>query len=320
MFRVQGQPEIVELLESANARIEQTDDDNYNGGTYTYILQLDIPVPVFAGVEPRLQEIEKAISSKLVLISQNMSNIYLNCVTIAPLTSKSTSVGPKAKPTSADVKHIWKEGFFRLFLSHVSVHKVAIAKLKSELQLRGLSAFVAHEDIAPSSNWQNEIELALSSMHALAAFLTPDFHSSNWTDQEVGFALGKSVFVVPVRLGADPYGFISKVQGLSGSLDQPDRIASLPSNTLLYHSSTHRLMSKGLASAFVVADSYANAIALSKVISTITDFTEDEKIMIQRACKDNNQVFNAIGVVSRVCSALMMSEPTKVTESDEVPF
>src|SRR5439155_10900732 len=88
---------------------------------------------------------------------------------------------------------------FRLFLSHVSEHKLLAGKLKDELLLRGISAFVAHEDIAPSLVWQNEIELALRSMHALAALLTPDFHASNWTDQEVGFALGKGILVQCIK-------------------------------------------------------------------------------------------------------------------------
>jgi hypothetical protein len=319
-YRHQGMFEIVEVLESSSARFELTDCDNWNGGTYTYALMLDIPVPVFASVESKLQDIEKGICSKLATICRDLSNDHIGSVTITPLTTKSTSIGPGPKPADVEVRHIWKEGFFRLFLSHVSAHKVAAAKLKLELQVRGISAFVAHEDIAPSLEWQNEIELALRSMHALAALLTPDFHPSNWTDQEVGFALGKGVIVVPVRLGRDPYGFIGKVQGLSGSLEQPGRVASLLSDTLLSHPSTHRHMRKGLASAFAAAESYINAISLSKVISTVKDFAEDEKALIQSACKENDQVFTPTGVVSRVCSAIGVPEPNKVSEGDDVPF
>jgi len=152
IYRHQGQSDIVEILESASARIEQTHYDNWNGGTYTYALMLDVPVPVFAAQEAKLQEIEKSSSSKLAIFSRNLTNDHLNSVSITPLTSKSTSVGPRAKPADAEVKHIWKEGFFRLFLSHVSAHKVAVTEIKSELQERGISAFVAHEDIAPESS------------------------------------------------------------------------------------------------------------------------------------------------------------------------
>jgi len=320
IYRHQGHSDIVEILESASARFELTDYDNWNGGTSTYALMLDIPVPLFASVESKLQGIEKGVCSKLATICRDLSNDHIGSVTITPLTSKSTSLGPRAKPADSEVRHIWKDGFFRLFLSHVSAHKVAVSKLKSELQVRGISAFVAHEDITPSLEWQNEIELALRSMHALAALLTPDFHNSNWTDQEVGFALGKGVLVVPVRLGADPYGFIGKVQGLSGSLDHPVRVASLLSATLLNHAATHRFMRKGLVSAFAAADSYVNAISLSKVISTAKDFAEDEKDVIKHACKENDQVFNATGVVSRVCSAIGVPEPSKVAEEDDFPF
>jgi len=149
---------------------------------------------------------------------QALSNDQLDSVIVTPLTSKSTSLGPKAKPADIEVKHLWTDGFVRLFLSHLSIHKVAVAELKSELEAFGISAFIAHEDIRPSLDWQNEIELALHSMHALAALLTQEFHGNDWTDQEIGVAWGRRVLVLPDRLGIDPYGFIGKVQGLSGSL------------------------------------------------------------------------------------------------------
>ncbi len=320
IYRHQGKADVVELLESASPRIEETDYDNWNGGTYSYALMLAIPVPVFATVEARLADIEKGISAKLSVICRNLTHDHLDSVSITPLTSKSTSVGPRMKPADAEVRHLWKEGFLRLFLSHVSAHKVAVARLKVELQCHGVSAFVAHEDITPSLEWQNEIELALRSMHALAPLLTPDFHPSNWADQEVGFALGKGVLVVPVRMGCDPYGFIGKVQGLSGSLEQPARVASLLVDVLLNHPSTHRHMRKGLVFAFAAANSYIHAINLSKVISTVNDFAEDEKSGIQRACRENSQVFNATGVVARVCSAIGVPEPNKTANADDLPF
>src|ERR1035441_661106 len=116
IYRHQGQSGVVELLESASARIEMIHSDGWNGGTYTYALMLDVPVPVFATLEAKLPDIEKSISSKLAIISRNLTNDHLNSVSITPLTSKSASVGPRAKPADAEVEHIWKEGYFRLFL------------------------------------------------------------------------------------------------------------------------------------------------------------------------------------------------------------
>jgi hypothetical protein len=81
----------------------------------------------------------------------------------------------------------------------------------------GITAFVAHNDIQPTKEWQEEIKKGLFSMKALAAILTPGFRESNWTDQETGLAIGRDVLVMAIMRGIDPYGFIAKYQGLQGA-------------------------------------------------------------------------------------------------------
>jgi len=44
-----------------------------------------------------------------------------------------------------------------------------MGRLQSSLRRFGISAFVAHVDIDPTKEWQDEIEAALFSMDALAA-------------------------------------------------------------------------------------------------------------------------------------------------------
>ncbi|MFZ5912901.1 MAG: toll/interleukin-1 receptor domain-containing protein [Pseudomonadota bacterium] len=95
--------------------------------------------------------------------------------------------------------------------------KTETAILKISLRLFGVSCFVAHEDIQPTKEWQVEIENALASMDGLVALMTDNFHVSDWTDQEVGFAFARGVPIIAVRLGKDPYGFIGKFQGLAGN-------------------------------------------------------------------------------------------------------
>ena len=122
--------------------------------------------------------------------------------------------GERNVPDEA-VKRIWgDEERFRLFLSHVSKFKGETAELKNKLAWFGVSCFVAHEDIEPEKEWQEEIEVALGSMHAFAALLTADFHKSKWTDQEVGFAYARRVPFISVRLEIDPYGFMGKFQAV----------------------------------------------------------------------------------------------------------
>ncbi len=108
----------------------------------------------------------------------------------------------------------WEQRHFRLFISHLSEHKKTVGRLQRALLQYGIAGFVAHVDIEPTREWQDEIEAGLASMDALAAVLTPGFQESNWTDQEVGYALGRGVLIVPVIHGLTPYGFIGKYQGL----------------------------------------------------------------------------------------------------------
>jgi hypothetical protein len=56
-------------------------------------------------------------------------------------------------------------------------------------------------------------------MDAFVAVMTERFHVSDWTDQEVGFALARGVPVIALRLGRDPYGFLGKFQALTRDWD-----------------------------------------------------------------------------------------------------
>lgn len=109
----------------------------------------------------------------------------------------------------------WEPFHFKLFLSHLSSFKKTTGQLQAALRRFGISAFVAHVDIEPTKEWLEEIEAGLYSMDALAAILMPGFKESNWTDQEVGVAVGRGVLVIPIMRGLNPYGFISKYQGLT---------------------------------------------------------------------------------------------------------
>jgi len=131
------------------------------------------------------------------------------------------------------IKRIWgDDATFRLFLSHKAEVKSKVASLQEELGMFGISSFVAHKDIEPTLEWQNEIENALSSMDGFVALMTDKFHESNWTDQEVGFAFARGVPIVAVRLGRDPYGFIGKFQGLTANWgDSATELTKLLSET-----------------------------------------------------------------------------------------
>ena len=321
IFRHQGLTEVVELLESAHAYFDETEYDNWNGGTSSWALRLQVPVHIFASVEPRLSSIEKEISAKLAHFDRQYPNDHLGEVTTTPITAGALPFGQRMAPSDIEVRRLWLDGRFRLFSSHVSRHKVAVSSLKEVLWLCGVDAFVAHEDIEPSLDWQREIELGLRSMHALAAIITPDFHDSRWTDQEVGWALGRGIPVVPVRLGADPYGLAGRFQGVSGTLEQPGTLAEAIVKTLLSNPQTHGEMRRALINAFAKASSCDMAKVLCRLMASVTDITDEERDALWRACTDNAQVAKAVGVPDMIYAAFgtpPVPQPNDV--HDDIPF
>jgi len=320
IFRHQGRTGTVELLERAHAWFDNVDYDNWNGGTYSWAFRLEVPVSVFASIEPHLPDVEKEILTKLAYCGRLFPNDPITAVTVSPF-SPAGAVGQRIAPSDVEVRRLWPENRFRLFLSHVSKHKIAVSKLKGELELHGVAPFVAHEDIEPTFEWEHEIELALRSMHALVALITPDFHGSSWTDQEVGWAFGRGLLVVPVRLGCDPYGLLGKVQGVSGSLAQPGMLASAIVDALLANNQTHGEMRRTVVSAFAGATSLSMATALCQHAIKIPDFTDEEKDALQTACVENIQISSHADVAEAIYNVFgRPPAKTGVANEEDVPF
>lgn len=94
-----------------------------------------------------------------------------------------------------------------------------VGQIATALEYWPFACFVAHEEIEPSLGWQEVIESALGTCDALIAFYTPDFRESAWCDQEVGWALGRGLIMIPVHLSANPHGFAGAIQAVPASLD-----------------------------------------------------------------------------------------------------
>lgn len=289
LFRLQGQPDLAEVLAAADARIEAMGSDF---GVMYYSLFLDVPVTLFAAIEPKLGEVESGIEAKLKSAIRYPHDV-LSKVVISPILEEPmASVG---RPEVADdvALRLWAPQTFRLFLSHVSVHKVAVSSLKSELRTLGVSAFVAHEDIEPTLEWQTEIDSALRSMDAMAALLTREFHESKWTDQEVGVAVARGAMIVPVKLGLDPYGFIARQQALAGDLTKPGVLAVAIVRVLARHATTGQPMRGALVVALEGAASFADAKAVASLIETSQGFTPEQLRRIGVSIEENSQVYYA---------------------------
>lgn len=289
-----GESQLAELVQHAEPSVTVDQYDNWNGGTWSCTLHLAVDAATFAQVEEKLEETERSLVEKVKKLFRNTDPYFLTGVTVS-VRAGAISMQRK-RPTVVEADRIWEADMLRLFLSHVSVYKVRIEELKSVLSRYGISAFVAHEDIEPNREWQNEIELALDSMHALCALLTPEFHGSDWTDQEVGFALGRGVPVISVRLGLDPYGFIGKNQGLGGKLDSTAPLASSILGILMREDRTKSIMCDALVGALVRATSFATAKQVATALLAVKGLSLGQLGRLKTAARENLQVQGSWGV------------------------
>lgn len=107
----------------------------------------------------------------------------------------------------------------KVFISHLSEKKDIAKKIKEALKPYNIECFVAHEDITPSLEWQQEITKALNTMDVFISLHCKNFCTSEWCQQEIGFAIARNVKIIPIKFDDEenPVGFISKIQGLSRS-------------------------------------------------------------------------------------------------------
>lgn len=194
---------------------------------------------------------------------------------------------------------VWNLNYFRLFISHTSKYAGFCSNLKIWLIKRSISGFVAHTDIEPTAHWQGTIEYALNTCDALVALVSKDFIKSKWCDQEVGYALGRGVLVVPVMVDADPYGFIGKYQGLKGTGKKAEQIASGLEKILIKHPKSSPRMTEILVGQFENSDTFQEAKMNMSILRKLDHIPELLIKRILTASASNDQIKSSFGVPAR---------------------
>lgn len=102
----------------------------------------------------------------------------------------------------------------RLFLSYSDKDKFLAGNIKENLSKFNIGVFLAHEDIPPTQEFQEEIIQNLKECDAFLPLLTKNFLNSEWTSQEIGIAYAFQKPMILLKTDVDPYGFIAKYQAL----------------------------------------------------------------------------------------------------------
>jgi TIR domain len=232
-----------------------------------------------------------------------------------------------AVPGTSAVSHpsFWKEGTLKVFISHLAVHRKFAGELQAELGKLGISAFVAHNDIEPASEWQTEIERALATCDSLVALLHSDFHKSNWTDQEIGFAMGRGVPIFAVRAGQDPYGFIGRFQAFQGVGKAAYALSYELFNAFRKHKQTQDMMPEILITLLENSKSFDQARTRTGFLEELESWKTSFTPRLRNAVKNNSQISGSWGVPDRLETLIVKWNPSENKNNaavidDDIPF
>ena len=204
------------------------------------------------------------------------------------------------KNKNLELATFWEQGHFKLFISHLAKYKIQATNLKDGLKLYGISGFVAHVDIEPSKQWQDEIEKALHTMDALTAILREGFKQSNWCDQEIGFAVGKDTLIIPIRQELDPYGFIGKYQAIQGNNTTVQEVAKKVFNTIVKNPKTRNKMITCLTNLISNSTHIETALKQLEILSEISDLPQELLEQMAKQIENNNVLIHSSDFIDKL--------------------
>lgn len=284
--------------------IEEVSFDNWNGGMTGHDVIMYLPERILIKIKlENKNHICNQLKDDINGVNTEVNQEYINSVHLKlqdaddPQFEKSIPFTDTPTLRPVDVG-LWDGDALRLFISHRDLHKAKANELAEALRPFGICSFVAHDAIKPMNEWQKDIENGLKTMEVMLIFLTDDFHESNWTNQEVGFALGKGVPIVCLKLGnKDPQGFIGSQQALKASYDD---ISFCASN--LYRLLTEKINSANrlhdiLIEQLISSVSYTDAMdALRRLQSGVERINETQLKKIAEGYSKNSQLYGCGGI------------------------
>jgi len=233
-------------------------------------------------------------------------------------------------------KNIFIGKTLRLFLSYSHKDKRIAGAIKEAFNHYGIEAFLAHENIQVGQEWRNTILNNLKQFDVFVAIVSKNFTDSNWTDQEVGFAICQEKTIVPISIdGQMPYGFLEMIQAITKFecreykknrysseiiLDCKESvfeiiriIASKPE----FKENLKDILIRSLSNIF----SYANAEKHFEILNSLQPFSKEQINEIINQSIQNNQIYPANGcrhilteLIERYKSVIDNEKTTEISE------
>jgi hypothetical protein len=308
MYKGKKSKSLHEILCAASFYVrEDVSYDNWDGGMTGHAIILFLPAEIMGKFDSfeEQTEITDQLTNDFRECAKSIGGEYIDSVLLELEDDADEEYSESIKPFSQpiinpDSLNIWKPGYIRLFISHRDAHKKEAAALADTLETYGVSSFVAHDNIEPMEEWQHTIRKAMQSMEIMLAFVTEDFSESFWTNQEVGFALGRGVPVIPLKLGKKaPCGFIGSLQAMPGNLTDVTDAADGLYKILAEKLGHEERLRKAAVQAFVAAADFDEAKVRFERMKKVPTMTESDVQQIVDGFPKNESLHKAFYLINK---------------------
>lgn len=197
----------------------------------------------------------------------------------------------------------------KIFISYSHRDGIFAGKLKYYLETyTGFEVFLAHDDLALSDEFLEEIWEKLTEADIVIPIISPNLKGSFFSNQEIGIAKGRNQKIVPVCIdGEKPYAFIDHKQGyICADISSPeicDKDLLTFSSTLyrlaLKHPSYKTYQEKAMNSIVYALGKSPNFAITSAIIAFLIEthlyvrFSEIQIEALIEGAKGNSQVHTA---------------------------
>ncbi len=191
IYAMKGSRREVMILARSKAAIEQTEYDNWNGGTYYYAINLNIPTSVFAEIDDFREDIEKDMLRRMVPLLRSYNNQHIAEVRICMEMESDKNWRQNALKWIKEVEipslqSVTQDSHYDVFISHASEDKKTLVRpLATALAKHGFRVWYDEFELKLGDGLRSSIDNGLASSAYGIVVLSKAFFAKNWPQYEL---------------------------------------------------------------------------------------------------------------------------------------
>ena len=147
LLKAQKATEALHIFNINNINSYINNHDNWNGGIDYYTIEIGVSPAEYINLKSgnKIDELQSCIELAFNDAAKGVESIVFDRILIVP----NVNIEEDEINEAFEDFTFWNFGYYKMFISHLTMDKSSASNLKAALAIYGISCFVAHEDIEP---------------------------------------------------------------------------------------------------------------------------------------------------------------------------